>query len=476
MTGQLWAGVDVGKEHHWVCVVDDTGTVVVSRKLINDEQPIRALIGEIDTMSQTVSWTVDLTTVYASLLLTVLADAGKSVRYLAGRAVWQASGTYRGGEAKTDAKDARVIADQSRMRGTDLPVLHPHDDLITELRMLTAHRADLVADRTRTINRLRQQLVAVSPALERVAELTQDRGWVVLLSRYQRPKAIRQSGLSRITKTLTETGVRNASAIAEAAVTAAKTQTVRLPGEEVAAALVVELAQGVISLDGRIKATDADIEGRFRRHPLAEVITSMPGIGFRLGAEFLAAVGDPTLIGSADQLAAWAGLAPRSSRFGETHRKAAHSPALQQTTAPGDVHVRSDRDPLRPALSDLLSTQTRRRKTAHPSHDLPGQTPHQRPLRTHPRQPRLATRFTPRSSNRRLDIFIESPFDERRPSLARRRSIRIFRARPRTTSHQTGQRSGNHSSSVAGVAAASLSHTSRRIWLRRKLRLRHGRR
>ena len=94
----------------------------------------------------------------------MLAGAGKSVRYLAGRAVWQASVTYRGGEAKTDAKDARVIADQSRMRGADLPVLRPDDDLITELRMLTAHRADLVADRTRTINRLHQQLMAVCPA------------------------------------------------------------------------------------------------------------------------------------------------------------------------------------------------------------------------------------------------------------------------------------------------------------------------
>ena len=113
--GQLWAGVDVGKEHHWVCVVDNNGTVVLSRKFANDEQPIRELIGEVDSLSQQVSWTVDLTTAYASLLLTVLADAGKAVRYLAGRAVWQASVTYRGGEAKTDAKDARVIADQSRM-------------------------------------------------------------------------------------------------------------------------------------------------------------------------------------------------------------------------------------------------------------------------------------------------------------------------------------------------------------------------
>jgi hypothetical protein len=228
-TGQLWVGVDVGKEHHWVCALDATGTVVLSRTLDNDEQAIRAVIAEIDTLSTEVSWTVDLTMVYAALLLTVLADAGKPVRYLAGRAVWQASAVYRGGEAKTDAKDARVIADQSRMRGADLPVLHPDDDLIAELRMLTAHRADLVADRTRTLNRLRQQLVAVCPALERAAQLTSDRGWVVLLARYQRPKAIRSSGVSRLSRMLADAGVRNAATIAQAAVAAAKTQTVACP-------------------------------------------------------------------------------------------------------------------------------------------------------------------------------------------------------------------------------------------------------
>ncbi len=332
--GQVWAGVDVGKEHHWVCVVDDSGKVVLSRRLVNDEQPIRELVAEIDELAERVSWTVDLTTVYAALVLTVLADAGKTVRYLAGRAVWQASATYRGGEAKTDAKDARVIADQARMRGQDLPVLHPDEDLISELRMLTGHRADLVADRTRTINRLRQQLVAVCPALERAAQLSQDRGWVILLTRYQRPKAIRQSGVSRLTKVLADAGVRNAASIAAAAVAAVKTQTVRLPGEEVAAGLVADLAREVIALDDRIKTTDADIEGRFRRHPLAEVITSMPGMGFRLGAEFLAAVGDPALIGSADQLAAWAGLAPVSrdsgKRTGRLHTPKRYSRRLRR--------------------------------------------------------------------------------------------------------------------------------------------------
>lgn len=317
-----------------MCVVDDKGAVVLSRKFVNDEQQIRGLVSEVDRLGGPVSWAVDLTTVYATLLLTTLADAGKSVRYLAGRQVWQASVTYRGGEAKTDAKDARVIADQSRMRGADLPVLHPGDDLITELRMLSAHRADLVADRTRTINRLRQQLVAVCPALERAAQITQDRGWVVLFSRYQRPKVIRQKGLSRLTRILADAGIRNAASIAAAAVAAAKTQTVRLPGEEVAAALVAELAQGVITLDDRIKTTDAEIEGRFRRHPLAEVITSLPGMGFRLGAEFLAAVGDPALIESADQLAAWAGLAPVSKdsgkRTGRLHTPKRYSRRLRR--------------------------------------------------------------------------------------------------------------------------------------------------
>jgi transposase len=331
---QLWAGVDVGKEYHWVCVVDDTGAVVLSRRVSNDEESIRALIGEIDSLAERVVWTVDLTTVYAALLLTVLADGGSPVRYLAGRSVWQASAVYRGGEAKTDAKDARVIADQSRMRGDDLPLLRPDDDLIAQLRMLTAHRADLVADRTRTINRLRQQLVAVCPALERAAQLASDRGWVVLLTRYQRPKAIRQSGVSRLTRMLTDAGVRNAQSIATAAVAAAKSQTVRLPAEEVAAGLIADLSKEVIALDERIKSTDADIEGRFRRHPLAEVITSLPGMGFRLGAEFLAAVGDPALIGSADQLAAWAGLAPVSrdsgKRTGRLHTPKRYSRRLRR--------------------------------------------------------------------------------------------------------------------------------------------------
>jgi transposase len=72
----------------------------------------------------------------------------------------------------------------------------------------------------------------------------------------------------------------------------------------------------VTALDERIKQIDADIENRSRRHPLAEVITSLPGMGFRLGAEFLAAVGDPVLINSPDQFAGLGRPGSRAQRFG----------------------------------------------------------------------------------------------------------------------------------------------------------------
>jgi transposase len=319
---QVWVGVDIGKEHHWAVAVDAQGRVVMSRKVVNDEADIAAVLAEARAIADRLVWTVDLTTVEAALLLAVLWGEGQRVQYLSGRAVNHAAVGYRG-ESKTDARDARVIADQGRMRG-DLPQVRPGEDLVVELRMLTGRRADLVADRTRTINRLRHHLTAVCPALERVADLTGQRGWALLLSRYQRPKAIRRAGVTRLTAVLSAAGLRNPQPIAQAAIAAAKTQTVRLPGEEVAAELVAALAREVMDLDERIKETDTAIEERFRRHRLAHVILSVPGFGFRLGAEFLAAIGDLDLIGSADRLAAYAGLAPVANdsgkRTGRLHR------------------------------------------------------------------------------------------------------------------------------------------------------------
>lgn len=93
---------------------------------------------------------------------------------------------------------------------------------------------------------------------------------------------------------------------------AAQAQHAVLPGETLAAAMVVRLARAVMALEEEIAELDALIEARFHEHSLAEVIRSLPGMGTRLGAEFIAATGgDMDAFGSADRLAGFAGLAPQ---------------------------------------------------------------------------------------------------------------------------------------------------------------------
>jgi hypothetical protein len=94
--------------------------------------------------------------------------------------------------------------------------------------------------------------------------------------------------------------VYRAAALARTVAGAAQAQHTTLPGEKLAAAMVARLAKGVMALDEEIAELDTLIEARFRKHPLAGLIVSLPGIGTSLGAEFIAATGgDMAVFGSA---------------------------------------------------------------------------------------------------------------------------------------------------------------------------------
>lgn len=43
---QLYVGVDIGKAHHWVCLLDDQGRVLLFLKVANDEGDLTAVIEE----------------------------------------------------------------------------------------------------------------------------------------------------------------------------------------------------------------------------------------------------------------------------------------------------------------------------------------------------------------------------------------------------------------------------------------------
>jgi transposase len=95
------------------------------------------------------------------------------------------------------------------------------------------------------------------------------------------------------------------------ALAAATSQTVRLPGEPTTAVLTARLARNLLELDRDIKDTDKLIKDRFRAHPQAEIIESLPGLGPLLGAEFIVATGgELTAFATSGRLASYAGLVP----------------------------------------------------------------------------------------------------------------------------------------------------------------------
>lgn len=161
---------------------------------------------------------------------------------------------------------------------------------------------DLVADRTRTVNRLRAQFFGIFPGLERALDLT-NTGPLTLLA----PGAIRRLGAKRLETWLHHRHVVRAEKLAETAVQAAERQHTSLPGEKLTAQMVRTLAREVLGLNQQVAELDKAIEARFREHHDFDVITSMPGLGVILGAEFLAATGgDMTTFGTPDRLAGFA--------------------------------------------------------------------------------------------------------------------------------------------------------------------------
>src|SRR6201987_2961265 len=308
---QLWVGVDAGKSEHHCVVIDDGGNRLLSQRVVNDETVLLELITSVMTLADggEITWAIDLNGGGAALLICLLLAAEQRLLYIPGRTVYHASGSYRG-EGKTDAKDAAISADQARMR-RDLQPLRAGDDLAVELRILTGRRTDLVADRTRAINRLRAQLLEYFPALERAFDYSASNAALILLTGYQTPDGLRRAGAARLAAWLHKRKARNDHAVAAAAIEAAQSQHTVVPGQQLAAGMVARLAEAVMTLDTEIGDTDTMIEERFRRHRHAEIILSMPGFGVILGAEFLAATGGAiAAFGNTDRLAAVAGLAP----------------------------------------------------------------------------------------------------------------------------------------------------------------------
>ena len=118
--------------------------------------------------------------------------AGLGVAHLPGLAASRAAGLFAG-EAKTDERDAAVIARTALGVPDSLSGVPGRGEALEAARALSSQRDHVVACATRDKNRLRAVLLESCPALEAAVDLS-DRRWLELLAGFGGAWGIARSG------------------------------------------------------------------------------------------------------------------------------------------------------------------------------------------------------------------------------------------------------------------------------------------
>ncbi|MFF3891427.1 IS110 family transposase [Streptomyces sp. NPDC001914] len=310
-------GLDVGKGEHHATAVTPAGKKAFDKRLPNSEPKLREVFGKLQAKYGTVLVVVDQPASIGALPLAVARDMGCPVAYLPGLTMRRIADLYPG-EAKTDARDAFVIADAARVMPHTLRSVDLEDETIAELEMIVGFDDDLAGEATRTSNRLRGLLTQIHPSLERVlGPRVQHPAVLTLLDQFGPPPAqIRKAGRRRLAALIRPKAPRMAERLVEDIFTALDEQTVVVPGTDAAALIVPSLANSLRGVLDQRKLLATRIEELLENHPLSKVLTSMPGIGVRT----LIDVGDGSSFPTAAHLAAYAGLAPATRSSGSSIR------------------------------------------------------------------------------------------------------------------------------------------------------------
>jgi transposase len=106
---EVWIGLDVGKVDHFADVLDDAGESITARGVANDQADLEQLIDTASAHGQP-GLVIDQPGSIAQLAIAVAAARGVPVAYIPALVMRRAADPYPG-EAKTDRRDAYVIAD-----------------------------------------------------------------------------------------------------------------------------------------------------------------------------------------------------------------------------------------------------------------------------------------------------------------------------------------------------------------------------
>ena len=319
----IFVGDDWAETHHDVHLMNDTGDRLAAKQFPEGLEGIaglHALIAEHTTNPGEVIIGIETE---RGVWVQALIAAGYRVYAINPLSVSHYRGRHNVAGAKSDPGDAKLLADLVRTdRHNHRPVAGDTDQA-AGLKVLARAHQNLIWDRTRHTNRLRNALREFFPAALEAFESLADRDAVAVLTKAPDPDQARRLSVTQLRSALKRGGrQRNLEARATEIHAALRTpQLAAPPAVAVAfAATTKALIEVIAGLNGAIADIERELATHFDEHPDADIYLSLPGLGVVLGARVLAEFGDdPDRYDNAKSRRNYAGTSPLTIASGKKH-------------------------------------------------------------------------------------------------------------------------------------------------------------
>ena len=207
----VFIGIDVGKSEHWATALTTAGECLHDRPLPNDEARLREVYEHLGEHGRLLV-VVDQPATIGALAVAVAQDMGITVGYLPGLSMRRIA-DLSPGSAKTDQRDAAVIASAARTMPHTLRSITSSDEDAAALSMLTGFDLDLARQVNQVSNRIRGLYTQIHPALEGVLGPWLEHDSVLeVIATWPTPAALRKAGRARIDAKLKANGCRRHAA------------------------------------------------------------------------------------------------------------------------------------------------------------------------------------------------------------------------------------------------------------------------
>ena len=322
----LFVGDDWAEDHHDVELVDEAGTVLARRRLPEGQVGVtrlHALIAELlpepqDGLDPAPQAVIGIETERGAWVAALVA-AGYTVYAINPLSVARYRERHSTSGAKSDAADAHLLAEIVRVDRAHHRSVAGDSALAEGIKLAARTHQNLVWERTRHVLRLRSTLREFFPAaLQAFSELDATDALEILAAASD-PDTAGRLTRRKILAALTRARRRNREERADHIMAVLRTEELRQPAPIQAAYAATVRAQVALiaTLNTQIDALEQVVAEHFGRHPAAEILTSLPGLGTVLGARLLGEFGDdPARYVDAKARKAYAGTAPITKASG----------------------------------------------------------------------------------------------------------------------------------------------------------------